>query len=148
MCGCNRTTMPHQNTCGRQEKSMSSATANVPKTSATSANPVAWLTALLAAIVAAILILRIPPLAHPWPQSYEPTGHWWISALLGALPVGVLLGTLALLHMKAHYSALLGLSTSIIVAIWVFGMPARLAGKTAVLGAAYGLLPIGWIIQK
>jgi lactate permease len=97
-------------------------------------------------MLAAVLILRIPPLAHPWPQNYDPTGSWWLSALLAALPVVVLLGSLALLHMKAHYSALLGLATSLICSIWIFGMPVSVALKTAVLGAAYGLLPIGWII--
>ena len=125
---------------------MPSTSASVPKTSPPSANPVAWILTLIAAIVGSVLILRIPPLAHPWPQRYDPTGHWWLSALLAALPVVVLLGSLALLHMKAHYSALLGLATSIICAIWIFGMPASLAAKTAVLGAGYGLLPIGWII--
>lgn len=125
---------------------MSSPTAAVPKNTSAPANPVAWGIALLAAIVAAVVILRIAPLGHPWPQNYDPTGHWWLSALIAALPVVVLLGTLALLHMKAHYSALLGLATSLICAIWIFGMPASIAGKTAVLGAAYGLLPIGWII--
>src|SRR6202021_1759910 len=73
-------------------------------------------------------------------------GHWWLSALVAALPVVVLLGTLAVLHMKAHYAALLGLATSLFCAILIFGMPASLAAKTAVLGAGYGLLPIGWII--
>jgi lactate permease len=107
---------------------------------------VRWIVALVAAIIAAALILRIPPLAHPWPQNYDPTGRWWLSALLAALPVVVLLGSLALLHMKAHSSALLGLATSLICSIWIFGMPASLAMKTALLGAAYGLLPIGWII--
>jgi lactate permease len=107
---------------------------------------VVWLTALVAAVVATVLILRIPPLAHPWPQGYDPLGHWWLSALVAALPVAVLLGSLALLHMKAHFAALLGLATSIACAIWIFGMPASLAAKTAVLGAGYGLLPIGWII--
>jgi lactate permease len=125
---------------------VSSPTAAVPKNTSAPANPVAWGIALLAAIVAAVVILRIAPLGHPWPQNYDPTGHWWLSALIAALPVVVLLGTLALLHMKAHYSALLGLATSLICAIWIFGMPASIAGKTAVLGAAYGLLPIGWII--
>jgi lactate permease len=38
------------------------------------------------------------------------------------------------------------LAASIACAIWIFGMPASLAAKTAVLGAGYGLLPIGWII--
>src|SRR6202161_4077773 len=129
-----------------RRNNVASATAKVPNASTTSASPLAWVTALLAAVVAAVLILRIPPLAHPWPQRYDPTGRCWLSALLAALPVVVLLGTLALLHMKAHFSALLGLATSIICAIWIFGMPASLAAKTAVLGAGYGLLPIGWII--
>ena len=125
---------------------MTSTTALATHTSSTSANPVAWIVALLATMITAVLILRIPPLAHPWPQNYNPTGRWWLSALLAALPVVVLLGSLALLHMKAHYSALLGLATSLICSIWIFGMPASLAAKTAVLGAGYGLLPIGWII--
>jgi len=125
---------------------VTTATAQVPKTTAESASPLAWAIALLAAVVGAVLILKVPPLAHPWPQNYDPTGHWWLSTLLATLPVVVLLGTLALLHMKAHYSALLGLATSLFCAIWIFGMPAKLAGKTAVFGAGYGLLPIGWII--
>jgi lactate permease len=125
---------------------MTSANAPVAKTSPASANVAAWVTILLAAVIAAVLILRIPSRAHPWPQGYDPTGHWWLSALLAALPIVVLLGTLALLHMKAHYSALLGLATSLICSIWIFGMPASIAAKTVVLGAGYGLLPIGWII--
>ena len=126
---------------------MASVTApSQPKTPPASANGLAWGIALVVAVVAAVLILKIPPQGHPWPQNYDPLGHWWLSALIAALPVVVLLGTLALLHMKAHYSALLGLATSLICSIWVFGMPANIAGKTAVLGAAYGLLPIGWII--
>jgi lactate permease len=130
-----------------QEEPVSSASIPPPPTTSSApANPLVWLIALVAAVVAAVVILRIPPIAHPWPQGYDPMGHWWLSALLATLPVVVLLGTLALLHMKAHYAALLGLATSIICAVWIFGMPASLAAKTAVLGAGYGLLPIGWII--
>lgn len=125
---------------------MTPTTSAPPQTSPPRANPLAWIAALLTTIIAAVLILRIPPPAPPWPQNYDPTGRWWLSALLAALPVVVLLGSLALLHMKAHYSALLGLATSLICSVWIFGMPASLAMKTAVLGAAYGLLPIGWII--
>ena len=125
---------------------MTSKTAPAPQASLTSANSVAWIGALLATIIATVLILRIPPLAHPWPQNYDPTGRWWLSALLATLPVVALLGSLALLHMKAHYSALLGLATSFFCSIWIFGMPASLAAKTVVLGAGYGLVPIGWII--
>jgi len=57
-----------------------------------------------------------------------------------------LLGAIAFLRVKAHVAALLGLITSLAVAIFVFGMPSRMAGVSAVFGAAYGLMPIGWII--
>jgi lactate permease len=102
--------------------------------------------ALIAAVIAAVLILRIPPLAKPWAQNYDPTGSWWLSTLIAALPIVVLLGTLALLHIKAHFAALLGLATGLVTAVFVFHMPARLAAVTAVYGAGYGLFPIGWII--
>ena len=58
----------------------------------------------------------------------------------------VLLGSLALGHVKAHYAALLGLATALLVAIFGFHMPGRLAAATAVYGAGYGLFPIGWIV--
>jgi lactate permease len=60
--------------------------------------------------------------------------------------VVVLLGLLAFGHVKAHWAALSGLAASLGVAILVFGMPAQLAGAAALMGAAYGLFPIGWIV--
>ncbi|MGD0213464.1 MAG: L-lactate permease [Terriglobales bacterium] len=125
---------------------MTSTTGNGHKTSAGSANPVVWIVALIGAIVFCVVVLKAPPLAHPWPQNYDPTGRWWLSTLIAALPIVVLLGTLALLHIKAHYAALLGLGTGLATAVLVFHMPARLAATTAVYGAGYGLFPIGWII--
>ena len=125
---------------------MTSTTAPAPKTAPASANPVAWIVALIAVVIAAVLILRIPPLAKPWAQNYDPTGSWWLSTLIAALPIVVLLGTLALLHIKAHFAALLGLGTALVTAVFIFHMPARLAATTAVFGAGYGLFPIGWII--
>jgi len=96
-------------------------------------------------IIIAILILKIPPLSEPWAQGYDPTGVWWLSTLIAAVPVIVLLGALAL-HVKAHYAALLGLAAALLIAIFGFHMPARMAGATAVMGAGYGLFPIGWIV--
>jgi lactate permease len=72
-------------------------------------------------------------------------GNIFISALVAALPVFVLLGFLAK-HVKAHYSAILGLITCAAVAILVYKMPAGMAGMAAVHGALFGLLPIGWIV--
>ncbi len=66
--------------------------------------------------------------------------------MIAALPVVVLLGTLGIFEVKAHWAAIMGLATALLVAIFFFHMPARLAGATAVYGAAYGLFPIGWIV--
>ena len=84
--------------------------------------------------------------AKPWQQDYDPLGHWWLSTICAALPVLVLLGTLALFRMKAHYSASLGLVTAILIASGLFHMPIKMASITAIYGACYGLFPIGWII--
>jgi lactate permease len=70
----------------------------------------------------------------------------WLSTVLAAAPVVVMLGGLAFLHMRAHVAALAALVTALIVAVFAFGMPAGLATRAAAFGAAYGLLPIGWIV--
>ena len=81
-----------------------------------------------------------------WPQVYNPFGSMVLSTLVAAIPIVVLLGAIGLFHMKAHYAAGLGLLASLAVAIIGFGMPVSMAGMSAVYGAAYGMLPIGWII--
>ena len=81
-----------------------------------------------------------------WSQSYDPFGLPWLSTVLAATPVVVMLGGLAFLHLRAHVAAIAALATALIVAIFAFDMPAGLAGRAAAFGAAYGLLPIGWIV--
>jgi lactate permease len=79
-------------------------------------------------------------------QAYNPFHSTLLSALVAAIPIVVLLGAIAFLRIKAHIAALLGLIASLAVAIFVFGMPLQMAGMSALFGAAYGLMPIGWII--
>lgn len=81
-----------------------------------------------------------------WTQVYSPLGGVFISALVASLPVVILLGLLAIFHVRAHIAALVGLGTSLLVAIAVYGMPPVLAGAAALNGAAFGLFPIGWIV--
>jgi len=81
-----------------------------------------------------------------WPQTYDPLHNPVLSTLVAAIPILTLLGSIAVWRVRAHYAALLGLAATIVVAVVVVGMPVRLAGLASLLGAAYGLLPIGWII--
>lgn len=81
-----------------------------------------------------------------WTQGYNPLGNLFVSALVAAIPVVVLLGSLAFLHVKAHVAALLGLIAALTVAIVVYQMPASTAFAAALNGALFGLLPIGWIV--
>jgi lactate permease len=69
-----------------------------------------------------------------------------LSAAAAAVPVVVLLGAIAFFEIKAHVAALLGLGAALIVATLGFGMPPDMAARAAAYGAAFGLLPIGWII--
>jgi lactate permease len=82
-----------------------------------------------------------------WNQRYEPVANnLALSALVAALPVIVLLGLLGLLRIRAHYAALVGLATAVLVALLVYGMPAPMATAALANGALFGLFPIGWIV--
>src|SRR5688500_15027130 len=82
-----------------------------------------------------------------WTQVYTPVaGNFLLSALVAAIPVIVLLGLLAAFRVSAHLAALAGLASALAIAIFVYGMPAKLATMSAVYGAAFGLFPIGWIV--
>src|SRR5260370_38553275 len=81
-----------------------------------------------------------------WTQVYDPLGHWWLSTLVAALPIVVLLGLLAGFRVRAHICAIAGAATAVLCAIFVFHMPARLATVSFAYGAAFGLLKIVWSV--
>jgi lactate permease len=81
-----------------------------------------------------------------WQQVYDPLSNAFLSTLLAAIPIVVLLGTLAFFRLAAHWAAILGLISALLVAIVIFGMPTQMALGSAGLGALFGLLPIGWIV--
>jgi lactate permease len=91
-----------------------------------------------------------------WTQNYDPFASPVLSPLIAALPVVVLLGLLATGKVSAARAALAGLVTAWLTAVFLFTPPeaseaglaawARTMFAAAVNGAAFGLLPIGWIV--
>src|SRR4051812_769691 len=81
-----------------------------------------------------------------WEQVYDPLGSPFLSTLVAAIPIVVLLGCIASGRVKAHIAALIALAVAFVVATAVVRMPAALAGRAVLMGAAYGLLPICWIV--
>lgn len=100
----------------------------------------------IALLVAAASSLLMTNSNQSWSQGYDPMGHWWLSTILAVLPVATLLGTLALLKVKAHISSLSGLVAALLIAMLFFHMPVRMALTSAVYGAGFGLFPICWIV--
>ena len=81
-----------------------------------------------------------------WLQNYNPLQNAFLSTVVAAIPVVVLLAAIAWLQIRIHLAALLGLGCALAIALFVYKMPTSSAMATAVYGAAYGLFPIGWII--
>jgi lactate permease len=81
-----------------------------------------------------------------WSQHYDPLGNAFLSTLVAALPVLVLLGAIALLRIRIHFATLGGLLVALAIAALVYRMPLTTAAATTAYGAAFGLFPIGWII--
>src|SRR5580765_8091187 len=81
-----------------------------------------------------------------WLQNYDPLQNAFLSTIVAALPVVVLLTAIAFFHIRIHLAALLGLAVALAVALFAYHMPLPVAVATTLYGALYGLFPIGWII--
>jgi L-lactate transport len=82
-----------------------------------------------------------------WDQVYTPVaGSLAASATVAALPIAVMLLSLAVLRISSWKSALLGLLTVMVIAGGVYGMPLSLLAGATIYGAAFGLFPIAWIV--
>ena len=80
-----------------------------------------------------------------WIQDYQPAGGLWVSALLAALPIIVLLVALGVVRFSAHLSAALALITALGVALLLYRMPAALAFDSAAMGVVFGVWSVAWI---
>jgi lactate permease len=80
-------------------------------------------------------------------QVYEPVaGSLALSALVAAIPIVVLFVLLAGVRVAAQWASLATLAVALVIAVLVYGMPVGLALDSTLLGAAFGLFPIVWIV--
>ena len=90
-------------------------------------------------------------------QSYDPMGNAFLSTLVAAVPIGVLLYFIALhphrdaqgakhLGISAPYAALYGVLAAFLVSCVAFGMPLASAASAFALGSLSGFLGIIWIV--
>lgn len=83
----------------------------------------------------------------PWIQNYITVGGSTVgSACVAAIPLLILFYMLAVRKAKGHIAAAAGLIGALIVAVAVWKMPVGLAVSATLMGAAFGLFPIVWIV--
>jgi lactate permease len=81
-----------------------------------------------------------------WAQSYDPLHNTVLSTAIAAVPILLLLIMIATNKVKTYWAALIALVLTLLIAVYVFTMPADMAVKSATLGAVNGFWTIGWII--
>lgn len=81
-----------------------------------------------------------------WTQTTDPLGLLWLSALVAALPIVTFLLCLVVFKMTGIKAAGIALLLEVIVALWVFGMPAPSVAGAGLLGLLTAIWPIAYII--
>jgi len=82
-----------------------------------------------------------------WQHNYEPIGgSLSASAAVAAVPIVVLFVMLGVLRKPSWMAALSALGSALLISLFAYGMPAKLALISAIYGAAYGLFPIAWVV--
>jgi lactate permease len=80
-------------------------------------------------------------------QVYDPLGNsLGLSSIVAVLPLVTLFVLLGVLRVRAWLASVVGLAVALIVAVAFYSMPAGDAVNSGLLGAAFGLFPIMWIV--
>ncbi len=82
-----------------------------------------------------------------WTQQYMPFGSsYMLPALVAGVPLIILFIMLAVMRTAGHKAALVSTAAAVLLSIFAWGMPAKLAINATIFGAAFGLFPIIWIV--
>lgn len=82
----------------------------------------------------------------PWSQVTNPFNNLTLSALVALLPIAFIFWALIIKKMKGYQASLCAMLLALLIAIFCYGMPAKLALLSSLHGALYGLFPICWIV--
>ncbi|CAM4329162.1 L-lactate permease [Bacillus manliponensis] len=83
---------------------------------------------------------------NTWTHIYDPLNNIWLSALVAALPILFFVLCLTVFKMKSYLSGLYSVILALILAIFVYKMPATMAVSSAAFGVAAGFYPICTIV--
>lgn len=81
-----------------------------------------------------------------WTQVVDPLNSTLLSALAAAVPIIFIFWALIIKKMKGYKASLLTLAIALLFALFIYGMPVKLALSSTLHGALYGLFPICWVI--
>ncbi|HSK14008.1 MAG TPA: lactate permease LctP family transporter, partial [Phnomibacter sp.] len=81
-----------------------------------------------------------------WTQVIDPFNNAVLSAMVAMVPILFIFLALIVFKMKGYQASLIACGLAILISIFIYGMPAKLALLSAANGALYGLFPICWII--
>ncbi|MEJ7739290.1 MAG: lactate permease LctP family transporter [Chitinophagaceae bacterium] len=81
-----------------------------------------------------------------WTQVIDPFNNIALSALVAIVPILFIFWALIIKKMKGYQASIIATAIAILIAIFIYGMPAKLALLSTANGALYGLFPICWIV--
>ncbi|SFL85773.1 L-lactate permease [Pelosinus propionicus] len=81
-----------------------------------------------------------------WTQVYDPMNNLALSSLFAAIPIIVIFYLLAIRRTPGQIAGALAAGSAVLVAIFVYKMPAGIAITATAMGALYGVFPIFWIV--
>ncbi|WP_420150982.1 L-lactate permease [Spirosoma sp.] len=81
-----------------------------------------------------------------WKQVIDPFNSIILSVLVASVPILFIFWALIIRKMKGYQASLIATGIAMLIAVFVYGMPIKLALLSAAHGALYGLFPICWLV--
>lgn len=81
-----------------------------------------------------------------WLQQVNPVHNLVLATIIAVSPILLLAGLLLSRKVAGYIACIITLCYALLIAIVVYGMPAKLAGLSGLYGILCGLMPIGWIV--